>query len=459
LIFSEEIPEEDVVVEQGEYYNYPNGLYASTRSSPRGYEAVIANPQWGTAILLQNLNGVQTCLLYKSTGPIPNPAPVLRGNFVYVDDVFFNTERVSHWRMTIEPTPGQVVARVGLYADSVTGKYVSFRDIGGLGGWWDAPVFNYTAPSFDIFAKPAICVNQPVIMASEEPPVHHTHMMSLSTRLKHMEVINNHDAEKAGYSLAVNKFISMDVAHFKRGIQAPEHLMRSVVHKFSEEEHLAAPNSLDFRTGGYVTSIRNQGSCGSCWAFSTAAAVEVNMALAQNASVHQLSVQSIMDCTPLGTGIIQAKGCQGGWQPTAMQAIIDHGIAIENNYPYEGVSAPCQSNLNTLKPIQSWRQLQGEDDIKTGLSSGAVAAIFEVTTNLLFYGGGVFDDPTCGDRLDHGMTIVGYGETTSGTPYWIIKNSFGVGWGEAGYVRMIRGKNMCGIGNYAFQPIAATPSH
>ena len=217
----------------------------------------------------------------------------------------------------------------------------------------------------------------------------------------------------------------------------------------------------------FATSVRNQGRCGGCWSFSTTALTEVVLYMARGTpsnrtAVEWLAPQSKLDCvhgTMNNTALIASKGCQGGWPLAALAHTVEHGIATEQSYPFAYVTgARCKlgdAGVEVVKPLDSAFLLPNKN---VSLMMAAVATYGAVVTIInppntwaLFPGEGIFDDPTCVPGLEHAILIVGYGtDAATGKDYWVVKNSFGAQWSDAGYIRMVRGVNMCGIEDFAF---------
>ena len=219
------------------------------------------------------------------------------------------------------------------------------------------------------------------------------------------------------------------------------------------------PTSLDRRTTGNVAKVRNQGACGACWSFSSAAAMETVISVASGMPAASISPQAIIDCSPLGVkthtnlGLRSCRGCAGGYPPVAFQnAINGTGIAMEEEYKYIDVEGSCNAYARVKKGISSYRIIQpgNEDDIIAAVAEhGAVSVLISVQEDLEFYTGGVYDNPNCGTSPAHAVTVIGYDDVS-----YIMKNSWGSAWGESDFFRMIRGKNMCGIANHASVPVA-----
>jgi len=142
----------------------------------------------------------------------------------------------------------------------------------------------------------------------------------------------------------------------------------------------------------------------------------------------------------------------------AFQYIItNNGITTEDAYPYTAVQGTCQTNVTSAATLSSFVDVTAgsEAALLTAVNIGPVSVAIEADQQCFqFYSGGILSDPSCGMQLDHGVTAVGYGtDATTSTDYWIVKNSWGTSWGEAGYVRLIRGSNECGIAQEASYPV------
>uniref|UniRef100_A0A3B3HVE0 Cathepsin 12 n=1 Tax=Oryzias latipes TaxID=8090 RepID=A0A3B3HVE0_ORYLA len=212
---------------------------------------------------------------------------------------------------------------------------------------------------------------------------------------------------------------------------------------------------VDYRNMGYVTEVKDQGYCGSCWAFSTTGAIEGQI-VKKTGQLLSLSEQNLVDCSrPYGT-----HGCSGAWMASAYDYVLSNGLQTTDSYPYTSVDTqPCfyDSRL-AVAHIKDYRFIpQGDEQAL----ADAVATIGPITVaidadhaSFLFYSSGIYDEPNCDpNRLSHAVLLVGYG-SEEGQDYWIIKNSWGSSWGEGGYMRIIRnGSNTCGIASYALYPI------
>lgn len=213
------------------------------------------------------------------------------------------------------------------------------------------------------------------------------------------------------------------------------------------------PVSLDWREKGCVTEVKNQGSCGSCWAFSAVGALEGQMKL-KTGNLVSLSPQNLVDCsTKYGN-----KGCDGGFMTQAFQYVIDNnGIDSDVSYPYHAMDGKCNYNPSTrAATCVKYREVAPgtEENLQQALANvGPVSVAIDARhASFYLYKSGVYDDPSCTQEVNHGVLAVGYG-SLNGKDYWLIKNSWGQNYGDKGYVLMARNHgNMCGIASYPSYP-------
>jgi len=220
------------------------------------------------------------------------------------------------------------------------------------------------------------------------------------------------------------------------------------------------PASYDWRTVKAVSAVKNQGACGSCWAFSAAEAIESQRFLNNpNRLMLLLSPQQIVDCDT------SDWGCGGGWPGTAFNYIIKAGgIMTNKTYPYtsasNAVAGNCKKSSGVLTKLTSWAYSSkagalNEAQMLSDLWEYGPLSVCLSADNWTYYRGGIFSLAT-GTSLDHCVQLVGWG-TASGVPYWTLRNQWGTSFGENGYIRIKRGTNACLIANYAIRPIGAAP--
>ncbi|CAI8032364.1 Cathepsin L [Geodia barretti] len=220
------------------------------------------------------------------------------------------------------------------------------------------------------------------------------------------------------------------------------------------DPHLSLPEALDWRSRGAVSAVKDQGSCGASYAFSTTGSIEGAVALGYGRLV-SLSEQNIIDCSvPLGN-----NGCNGGNMYNSFMYIIDNGgIDTSYAYPYQGSQTGCSFDRYAvgadITGIISIRE-GSEYHLQTALASaGPISIAVDASTNSFrFYDGGVFDSFRCSSTdVNHAMTLIGYG-TYNGKEHWMVKNSWGTSWGVDGYIMMTRNYyNQCGIASDASYP-------
>jgi len=289
-------------------------------------------------------------------------------------------------------------------------------------------------------------------------------------------IIKEHNAKGLSYWLGHNEFSDLTWEKFNAFYmssssalylnRAPINSQRVFVQPAETVDTVeSAPDSKDWVTDGAVTDIKNQGRCGSCWAFSAIGAVEGAFEIASG-KLTSLSEQSLVSCDKG-----QDHGCQGGLMDNAFEFIASkNGIPTEDDYPYtsgEGQTGTCDAAKAAKKAVT----VTGHKDVPQGDEDALLEAAGKQPVSIAIeadksafqlYKGGVLDSALCGKRLDHGVLLVGYGnDADSGKDFWKVKNSWGASWGEEGYIRMVRGKNMCGIAQSASYPTgakAASPS-
>lgn len=201
------------------------------------------------------------------------------------------------------------------------------------------------------------------------------------------------------------------------------------------------PASVDWRTKGAVTPVKDQQQCGSCWAFSTTGSLE-GLSFLSGKGLQSFSEQQLVDCsTSQGN-----QGCNGGLMDYGFTFVQANGITLESAYPYTAQDGTCSTQTGAF-------HIGGFSDVAAGdvtqLAAAVAARPVSVAVdanNWQLYSSGVFSD--CSDSLDHGVLAVGYTADA-----WIVKNSWNTNWGEDGYIRVARG-NTCGIANSASYPTA-----
>jgi cathepsin L len=214
-----------------------------------------------------------------------------------------------------------------------------------------------------------------------------------------------------------------------------------------------APDSMDWRTQGAVTAVKNQGGCGSCWSFGASGALE-GAYFIKNGKLLSFSEQQQVDCNR------NCYGCNGGWAEYAFYYWqTSHGAELESDYTYTGRDQSCKANnYQTYTQVTKYVNIQSGSE--TGLQNavgtvGPTAITIDASrSSFQYYTSGVYYDSGCSSSsLDHVVLAVGYG-SGSGGDYWIVKNSWGTWWGENGYINMARNRNNnCGVATEASYPM------
>lgn len=280
---------------------------------------------------------------------------------------------------------------------------------------------------------------------------------------ENLKYINKHNAEgNSKFRLEMNHLgdmTSKEVHLILNGYNSAYRNTKdkeSVASAFLPPNNVQLPKEVDWRTKGYVTPVKNQGQCGSCWAFSTTGSLE-GQHFKKTGKLVSLSEQNLVDCSEK----FGNHGCEGGLMDNAFKYIkANDGIDTETSYPYLARDGTCHFNASSVGADDT-----GFVDVTSGDEAAlkvAVATVGPISVaidashmSFQFYKDGVYNEPGCSNtELDHGVLAVGYGTTPDGKDYWLVKNSWGVSWGSMGYIMMSRNKdNQCGIATDASYPL------
>eukprot|EP01083_Nonionella_stella_P051335 136257_1 len=287
------------------------------------------------------------------------------------------------------------------------------------------------------------------------------------TFLDNWRMINDFNiAEEETFTLRMNQFSDMTGDQFRFYIHGHDGscMMKRTVEQRTAMRPITpevdAPDSIDWTNNGgksYVTPVKNQGQCGSCWAFSTTGSLESRTAIkaqTTGSAITSLSEQQLVDCTRSYGN----QGCNGGWWFNAYKYVESSGgMCTETAYPYTARDGTCRDKTCGTKydGISTYTKVQTRSDsaLQAAVAVGCNSVGVDVTSAFSNYKSGVLT-AACGTSVNHGVTAVGYGTTTAGQDYWKVKNSWGASWGDKGYIYICRncnknnGAGECGINLY-----------
>ena len=218
-----------------------------------------------------------------------------------------------------------------------------------------------------------------------------------------------------------------------------------------------APSSIDWRAKGAVNPVRDQGQCGSCWAFATTANAESVWAISKG-QLLDLSEEFLVDCAS-GVGYFN-MGCNGGQPDSAFKYMINNGQCTEASYPYKAgttkTAGTCQKCTAAPVHFSGCYDVTPKDQVAlmAAVAKQPVVIAIEADTRYFqSYSGGILDSTACGTNLDHAVEIVSYG-SENGIDYWTVRNSWSSSWGEQGYIRIKKtsSTNDIGICGLAAEP-------
>jgi KDEL-tailed cysteine endopeptidase len=226
---------------------------------------------------------------------------------------------------------------------------------------------------------------------------------------------------------------------------------------FVLSSNFLSDNVLDHPNYNAIPCVVTMNIVGCCWAFSAVAAVE-GITQIHKKKLISLSEQELVDCDTKG----EDQGCEGGLMDNAFKFIIHNkGLTTEAKYPYKGLDGiSCRKNKTASHAVT----IKGYEHVPANSEKALLKAVANQPVSvaidaggyaLQFYSKGVFTGE-CGNDLNHGVAAVGYGVAENGTKYWLVKNSWGTGWGEDGYIRMKRDvdakEGLCGIAMVSSYP-------
>jgi len=280
-----------------------------------------------------------------------------------------------------------------------------------------------------------------------------------TSNLRYIDSFNQNEAAQRGYRLGVNQFADMTNQEFRSQMLGLKMDPRASVNTMMPEGGVRAgvrdlPTSVDWRTKGYVTPVKDQGQCGSCWAFSTTGAIE-GLHFNQTGKLISLSEQQLVDCSWLD------MGCNGGQPMIAYEYVrMNGGLETEAAYPYKAVGGSCVFNKNSaVATIGGFHHVWfSESSLQTAVATvGPISVAMDASgKDFQLYKDGIYNPSSCSSfMLDHAVLAVGYGVDAAGKDFWLVKNSWNTTWGMQGYFNLARNAgNKCGIATSATYPHA-----
>lgn len=273
-------------------------------------------------------------------------------------------------------------------------------------------------------------------------------------------ILHNLDRSQ-NFTMGVNQFTDLTAEEFKRMYASGydrEQILGSYGCSTFSSGASGAPSAIDWRSNGVVNAVRDQGQCGSCWAFATTANAESVWALSTG-KLLDMSEQYLVDCAT-GVGYFNL-GCNGGMPDSAFKYMINKGQCTEASYPYVSgttkTAGTCHSCTSSGAKFSACFDVKPNDQVslKAAVAKQPVVVAIEADTRYFqSYSGGILTDAVkCGTTLDHAVEIVGYGEE-NGIKFWNVRNSWSATWGEKGYVRIQRSEstNDAGVCGIAVEP-------
>lgn len=308
----------------------------------------------------------------------------------------------------------------------------------------------------------------------------------LATFKHNLEMIihhNNNKEDTSLFTMSPNKFMLYSIHEFYEKYKLKDYKPKLGKHsKFKPNMNVGMPKTLDYRNQHAVTTPRDQGVCGSCWAFAVTSSLESMYALERGVVATELSVQQLLDCSS------EDNSCSGGYLDSAISyfknqdsitvsrdiqgadlnsdntRVVDYyqnWLVDQSAYRYVGKKQTCKYNVKNhnhdVEYVGYYSINAGDEDtlINSLVKYGPLPVAINVSPKFVFYNSGIYDDVQCNSaNVNHAVLLIGYGIDHNNKRFWLLKNSWGVGWGESGYFRLSREiYNMCGISTNAIVPI------
>ncbi|CAA7398633.1 unnamed protein product [Spirodela intermedia] len=268
---------------------------------------------------------------------------------------------------------------------------------------------------------------------------------------------HNRPGNNNTYTVGLNQFADLSDEEFRSMYLGPPLNLSAmpsppVSKRYIPKRGQYLPTSVDWRRWGAVSAVKNQGVCESCRAFATVAAVESLHKITTGRMI-TLSEQELVDCDH------RNKGCKPGYLHYTYQYVVENGgIDTASHYPYRGVAGRCRADRRRVVSISGFRKVPSYNSyaLQYAVSYQPVSVAIEASSQgFRFHRSGVFGGP-CSAETNHFLTVIGYGTDYNGIEYWLVKNSWGTGWGEGGFAmiqRNVGGSGRCGILTYSLYPL------
>lgn len=282
--------------------------------------------------------------------------------------------------------------------------------------------------------------------------------------------IQNINSQNLTWVAGHNAFTGLSSDEFREWMgltpMDPNYALEGLVQTSAQTQVSSLPSSWDWRTKGVVSPIRDQGQCGSCWAFSGTSTIESAVAI-KTGMLNDLSEQQGVDCSTVKEGY-KNMGCNGGWYYDLWDYVkANGGLALESCYPYtSGVTkstGTCKKTCSSVASTKVTGQVivtpYSDSSMLNALYVNPVSVAIEADTKAFqMYSSGVFSNSGCGTTLDHAVVLVGWGTDSVGGDYYILRNSWGTTWGESGYMKLGRGSaygkaGECGVLSKPYYPL------
>lgn len=275
-------------------------------------------------------------------------------------------------------------------------------------------------------------------------------------------IVSHNQKGDSTYRQGLNQFTDMSFEEFEREFLMENADMQSMLSQMRQNSILRQAGngkvvreeiSKDWReTEGVVTPIKDQKRCGSCWSFSATGVLEGYFGIFENKSL-SFSEQELVDCSRK----YQNQGCNGGYVHAALNYVKDNGLSQESEYPYKAIDQKCQTKQNDKEKIEDYQTVENFsfDEFGAIINERPASVYYEVTMKMQSYSSGVYDgDRSCKNRMNHAMLAVGFSNTSEDAKenYILVKNSWGVNWGDQGYIKfgLLPNNEKCGILKYTY---------